>query len=83
MIPANLPGVTGLAVGQDDSIWLRREEREGDTVQWAVLDGMGQVLGVVTLPRAQEVVAARGTVMAAVEEDELGRAWLVRYRVGR
>ena len=83
MIPATLPGVTGLAVGQDDSIWLRREEREGDTVQWAVLDGMGQVLGVVTLPRAQEVVAARGTVMAAVEEDELGRVTLVRYRLGR
>ena len=82
VIPVNLPGVTGLAVGQDDSIWLRREEREGDSVDWTVLDGMGQVLGVVTLPRAQEVVAARGTVMAAVEEDELGRVTLVRYRLG-
>lgn len=81
-LPATLPAVSGLAVGQDDSIWLRREEREGDSVHWTVLDGMGQVLGVVTLPRTQEVVAARGTVMAAVAEDELGRATLVRYRLG-
>lgn len=82
-LPATLPAVTGLAVGQDDSIWLRREEREGESVHWTVLDGMGQVLGVVSLPRGQEVVAARGTVMVAVEEDELGRVTLVRYRMGR
>lgn len=83
VLAANLPAVTGLAVGQDDTVWLRREESEGDSVGWTVLDGMGQVLGVVTLPRTQEVVAARGTVMAAVEEDELGRVTLVRYRLGR
>lgn len=68
-------------MGQDDSIWLRREEREGDSVQWTVLDGAGEVMGVVTLPRGQEVVAARGTVMATVEEDELGLTNLVRYRL--
>ncbi len=83
VLAANLPAVTGLVAGQDDSIWLRREESEGDSADWTVLDGMGQVLGVVTLPRTQEVVAARGTVMVAVEEDELGRVALVRYRLGR
>ena len=82
VLPETLPTVTSLVVGQDESIWLRREEPEGEFAQWTVLDGTGEVVGVVTLPRRQEVVAARGAVMVAVEEDELGRASLVRYRVG-
>ena len=48
--------------------------------RWTVLDGTGEVVGVVTLPRRQVVVAVRGAVMVAVEEDELGRVTLVRYR---
>ena len=83
VLPETLPAVTSLVVGQYESIWLRREEPEGEFAQWTVLDGTGEVLGVVTLPRKQEVVAARGAVMVVVEEDELGRASLVRYRVGR
>ena len=82
VLPETLPAITRLAVGQDESIWLRREEQEGEYAQWTVLDAAGEAVGVVTLPRRQEVVAARGAVMVAVEEDELGRAWLVRYRVG-
>ena len=81
VLPETLPAVTKLVVGQDESIWLRREEQAGEFAQWTVLDGTGDVVGVVTLPRRQEVVAARGAVMVAVEEDELGRASLVRYRV--
>ena len=81
VLPETLPTVTSLVVGQDESIWLRREEQEGEFARWTVLDGTGVVVGVVTLPRRQEVVAVRGAVMVAVEEDELGRASLVRYRV--
>ena len=83
VLPETLPTVTSLVVGHYESIWIRREEQEGEFAQWTVLDGTGEVVGVVTLPRRQEVVAARGAVMVAVEEDELGRASLVRYRVGR
>lgn len=82
VLPANLPAVSGLAVGQDESIWLRGELQEGESMHWTVLDGMGWVLGVVTLPRRQQLVAARGTVMVTVEEDELGRGTLMRYRLG-
>ncbi|MDE2763483.1 MAG: hypothetical protein OXQ94_15595 [Gemmatimonadota bacterium] len=81
LLPATLPALTGLAVGQDESIWLRREEPEGETVAWTVLDGMGRMRGFVSLPDGQRVVAARGAVMVAVEEDELGRVTLVRYLV--
>ena len=81
VLPETLPTVTSLVVGQDESIWLRREEPEGEYAQWMVLDGTGGVVGVVTLPRRQEVVAVRGKVMVAAEEDELGRVTLVRYRV--
>ena len=83
VLPETLPAVTSLVVGHYESIWLRREEQVGKFAQWTVLDGTGEVVGVATLPRKQEVVAARGAVMVAVEEDELGRASLVRYRVGR
>ena len=83
VLPETQPTVTSLVVGQDESIWLRREEQEGEFARWMLLDGTGEVLGVVTLPRRQEVVAARGAVMVAVEEDELGRASLVRYQLGR
>lgn len=81
LLPATLPALTGLAVGQDESIWLRREEPEGETMVWTVLAGMGNVRGFVALPTGQRVVAARGAVMIAVEEDELGRVTLVRYRL--
>ena len=83
VLPETLPTVTSLVVGHYESIWIRREEQVGKFAQWTVLDGTGEVVGVATLPRKQEVVAARGAVMVAVEEDELGRASLVRYRVGR
>ncbi len=83
VLPETLPAVTSLVVGQEESIWLRREEQMGELAQWTVLDGTGGVVGVVTLPRGQEVVAVRGAVMVGVGEDELGRASLVRYRVGR
>ena len=83
VLPETLPTVTSLVVGHYESIWIRREEQVGKFAQWTVLDGTGEVVGVATLPRRQEVVAARGAVMVAVEEDELGRASLVRYRVGR
>ena len=83
VLPETLPAVTSLVVGHYESIWLRREEQVGEFAQWTVLDGTGEVVGVATLPQKQEVVAARGAVMVAVEEDDLGRASLVRYRVGR
>lgn len=82
-IPEHLSPITDLFVGQDGSIWLRREATGGETVDYSVLVEDGTPRGTVELPARQWVVAARHEVMAAVEEDEFGVPTLVRYRVQR
>ena len=81
LLPETLPAVEDLAVGQDESIWLRRESLGQKSVAWVVLDGMGKVEGYVTLPSEQYVVAARGTILVTLERDALGRVTLVRYHI--
>lgn len=83
LLPDHLPPITGLFVGQDGSIWLRREETGEDVIDYAVLWGDGTPRGTVAVPAGQRVVAARNEVMVAVAEDELGVPALVRYRVQR
>ena len=81
LVPTMLPPVTGIVGGQDGSIWLRREEAEVNTIDWTVLEETGGVRGAVRLPRGHRVVAVRGTVMVAVEEDAFGVPSLLRYRL--
>lgn len=80
-LPEYFPPVTDLFVGQDGSIWLRREETEGEMIDYSVLWGDGAPRGTVAIPALQRVVAARDGVMVAVEVDELGIPTLVRYSV--
>lgn len=83
LLPDHLPPITGLFVGQDGSIWLRREETGGEVTDYTVLWGDGTPRGTVSIPATQRLVAARSEVMVAVEDDELGVPVLVRYRVQR
>ena len=80
LIPETLTPVTELAVGQDGSTWLRREDA-GDSVLWNVLGPDGRPLGALRLPRSQTVMAASGDVMAAVELDEFDVPYVLRYRI--
>lgn len=77
----HLPALTGLTVGQDGSIWLRREELAPDSTTWQLLDPEGEPVGVVQLPIGQRVVAARGSAFVTTEVDELEVPYLVRYRL--
>jgi hypothetical protein len=79
LIPETLPPVTGLTVGRDGSIWLRREDRGEANVAWTVLASTGEVSGVVSLPRRQSVMAAAPSFIVAVEEDAFGVPSLIRY----
>lgn len=81
LVPGTLPAVTALVGGSDGSIWLRREEIDGASVLWNVLDSEGFVRGSVLLPRTQKVLAARGDLMVAVDEDDIGNMSLVDYRL--
>lgn len=77
----HLPALTGLTVGQDGSIWLRREELSPDSVVWDLLDPQGERAGFVQLPIGQRVLAARDDAFVTTEVDELDVPYLVRYRL--
>jgi hypothetical protein len=83
LVPSMLPPVTYLTVGQDRSIWLRREEVSGDSAVWNVLDPSGKAVGTLRLPSRQTVVAAKDDVVAAVELDDLDVPYVIRYRLHR
>ena len=80
-LPEYFPPITDLFVGQDGSIWLRREETEGEIIDYSVLWRDGTPRGTIAIPALQRVVAARDGLMVAVEVNELGIPTLVRYRV--
>ncbi len=82
-IPMTLPPVSGLVTTQDGSIWLKREDAFGDSVLWNALDRAGRLRGKLRLPRAQNIAAATGDVLAAVELDTFDVPYVVRYRLRR
>ncbi len=81
LIPETAVSVTALAIGQDGSNWLRREESSQDSVVWEVLDGRGVRQGSVALPPEQRVVAAKDNRVAVLEQDELDVPYVVLYRI--
>ncbi len=83
LLPANHLPVTGLAAGQDGSVWLRREEMSGDSVSWLVLDRALEIRGELRLPKGQRVLAAAGDRLATLELDALDLPYVVLYRLRR
>jgi hypothetical protein len=80
--PAFRPPVSGAHAGADGSVWLRREVRDGEDVDWLVLGRDGTARGVVALPAEAMVRWADGQSVLVVERDPLDVPWLVRYRIG-
>jgi hypothetical protein len=81
--PQTLPPVTAVAVGDDETIWLRRDE---DGIQpfvtWTVLDAHGAIVRTVKGPPQLRVVRARENAVWGVEKDASGVASVVvRYLV--
>ena len=81
LIPQYLPPFAGLFVGQDGSIWVRREAERAGVVDYTLLDEDGGSRGTVRLPREQQVIAARGSIFATAEETSLGVPVLRRYGI--
>ncbi len=79
--PRFRPPVTGLVVGRDSTVWLRREETGGATVRWDVLDWFGNLVGSCEIPTALTVFQAQRTAFWGVIPDEDGAPDVVRYRV--
>lgn len=72
--------VTGVLVGRDGTVWLRREEG-GSVVRWDVLDAAGRPAGTLNLPAKLDVRYADRTQLWAVELDELDVPTLARFQV--
>ena len=69
-------------LGSDGSLWLRREDTGADTFRWIVLGVDGLPVGEVHLPREGFSIAWSGSeTLWAIEPDEVGVPWLVRYRI--
>ena len=83
LIPGRLPPVSALAVAQDGSIWLRREDPLGDSILWNVFSGHDGSIAAIRLPAGDSVIAARDDVVVALARDELDVPYLTRYRLNR
>jgi hypothetical protein len=81
-VPRFQPAIQGYWVANDGSLWLRREDMGGDAVWWVVLDPDGQPVGRVELPGDVWLEWSREGVLWAVDPDDYGVPWLVRYRIG-
>jgi hypothetical protein len=68
-------------LAQDGSLWLRREDVNGATARWIVLDDEGRPRGALDLPADVRIVWSRGDTLWAVSPDENDVPWLVRYRI--
>jgi hypothetical protein len=69
-------------VGDDGSVWLRREDDGGPVFRWLVLDARGNPVGRFELPRSVTIRWAHMGLFYGSAVDDMGIPWLVRYRVG-
>jgi hypothetical protein len=79
--PALQPPVQAHHVGADEALWLRREETGGGTRTWVVFGSEDRPRGVVEVPRSVRIAWSDGDETWAVEPDEFGVPWIVRYRL--
>jgi hypothetical protein len=71
---------TGVSVAPDGSAWVERHVPADAPTRYDVFDRDGRLQGAVVLPPGRRLVGfGRGTLYA-VRTDELGVAWLERYR---
>jgi hypothetical protein len=81
-VPQFQPAIQRFSVAADGGLWLRREDDGRDTFQWIVLDPEGRPRGTLEIPRERFQVAwSERDLVWAIEQDELGVPWLVRYRL--
>jgi hypothetical protein len=79
--PAFHPPVQQARAGEDGALWLLLHDDGGASRRWLLLDSRGDARGIVALPRETTVMWSNGSVLWAVQPDELDVPWLLRYRV--
>lgn len=79
-LPDVQPPVTGVIADPGGATWIRREGL-GPAVTWEVLASDGSPSFRVETSSSLEVIEVAGGVVWAVERDELGVPYIVKYRV--
>lgn len=82
-LPAVLPPVSAVVLNADGSAWLRRGERNLETVDWLVLDPQGLIRASLTLPIGFRNPTVDGERVWGVVRDDLDISYVVRYRIRR
>jgi hypothetical protein len=75
------PPVVAAAFTADGSVWLRPGGEAAEGWRWIVLAPDGALLGEAITPARTRPMWSDGQVLWAVERDDLGVPWLVRYRM--
>lgn len=73
--------VQSVWLGQDESIWLRRQSDESAPASWVLLDARGNPVGQLELRAGSRPLWVRDDVLWAAVPDENDVQWLVRYRI--
>jgi hypothetical protein len=81
-LPAFAPPIASATIGQDGSIWLRRNDDGSPTYRWIILEPDGSARGKLDLSRSLTPLWMSGDVIIGVDRDELDIPWLVRLRIG-
>ena len=81
--PRYLVPVREVRVGVDGSIWLKREEEQGDLVWWTVLDEWGEPMASLRLPTRVAIRHIDGDSVWGFETDAVAVYYVVKYRLVR
>lgn len=79
VLPPFVPPLTHFLLGNDGSIWLRREEYAPGGPIWQVLNAAGEFIGSLRAPPGARVVYADLTRVLSVEADPDGIPYVVAY----
>jgi len=79
-LPRFAPPVTGLALADDGTVWVRVWSTPGSADRWVAKDPRGEPSGRIELPAGAEVVRADGEAIYVTQPGEDGLT-LVRYRL--
>lgn len=79
--PRNLPTVTDALIGQDSTVWLRRETTWGPNTRWTVVDHLGLVLFDLQLPTSFRPLAASMSTVVGVLPDTNDVPIVQRFRI--
>jgi hypothetical protein len=79
-LPAYHPPVTQVRLGEDGTIWLRRERDRANEARYLIIESDGVVRGSVRLPGTVQIMWSGRDELVGMEPDDFDVPWLIRYR---